>query len=346
MKQYKWDEWNLDEFKTLSYLNQDASKELIHSRMGRLFWVWKDDMMYKQRFARENGPYQARNLKFLRTVCPTARTVLDAGMNVASNTIEYATWAKEVHGFEPFPETFALAKENVDLNQHVELKGRYWDSKKYCSGHNPNHADGWFKLTDGSFASLQLTAKVTLYNEGLGDQPGILEMESHPNNAGQNCILTEKRRKVNKYSLHKVAVNTIDSFNFTDVDVIKIDCEGYERNVLIGASNTISTYRPIVQVEIEEPKCKKFGYSPNDLYDYFIKQIGNYSAYDYRGRKLPNTFIRIKGVIDVFFVPNEKSEHIVADTSDKKFPGMGANGFGKKKKDKPLQLFDTLFTQE
>jgi len=331
MKYFKWNEWDLEKFRSLSELNQDPSKELIHSRMGRLFWVWKDDLMYKQRFARENGPYQARNLKFLRTICPNALTIIDAGMNVGSNTIEYATWAKNVYGFEPVPETFILASENVKLNQHVELKGRYWDSKTQRSVHNPNHADGWFKQLDGTFASLALTADVKLYNEGLGDKEVFIDMEIHPNNAGQNCVLTDSRRSTSKYSRCQVKVNTIDSHNFVNVDIIKIDCEGYELNILNGGNATISKWRPIVQIEIEEPKCKKFGYSPNDIYDYFIQTIGNYSAYDYRGLRLPDKFTKIKGVIDIFFVPNEKSDNIIPDNTNKKFPGMGQNGFGKRR---------------
>ena len=41
----------------------------------------------------------------------------------------------------------------------------------------------------------------------------------------------------------------IDSFNFKDVDFIKIDVEGEEFNVLMGAINTIKKYRPIILYE-------------------------------------------------------------------------------------------------
>ena len=342
MKNYQWHEWDINHFKTLSTLNTDSTKELIHNRLGRLYWVWKGDALYVQRFARENGPYQGRNLKFLRSVKPNARTIVDVGMNVANNTMEYATWASNVIGFEPFPETYNLAVENIKLNQNVELKGRYWNTKDTKTEHTPNSPDGWYKDATGSFASLKMTANVVTYNVGLGDIPGMMEMEHHPNNAGHNCILTETRRDKTKYSLHQVQVNTLDSYGLEDVDCIKIDCEGYEFPVIKGAEQTIRRCRPIVQLEIVETQCKHFGYKPDDIWDFFINKIGNYGVYDFKGTRLPDNWQRLKGVMDRFFVPLELSSLINEDKSNKKHPGMGDKGFGKKKKPK---VNDTIFSE-
>lgn len=342
MKNYTWQEWDINHFKTLSNFNTDPTKELIHNRMGRLYWVTAGDALYVQRFARENGPYQGRNLKFLRKVLPNAKTIIDVGMNVANNTMEYATWAQNVHGFEPFPPTYALATENIELNKHVEVKGRYWDTKQVKTVLDPNHADGWFKKADGTFASLALTANIQTYNVGLGDVPGTFEMEDHPNNAGHNCILTEDRKGKTNYTLHTVTVNTLDSYNFTDVDIIKVDCEGYEFPILKGAVQTITANRPIVQLEMVEAQCKRFGYTPQDIADFFVNQIGNYGIYTFKGERLPDTWAKVKGIMDYFFVPLELAGSIVADTSV--HPGMGS---GKKKKDDQPTIANTeLFEEE
>lgn len=335
MKNYTWQEWDIDLFRTLSPLQNDTTKELIHNRMGRLYWVTKGDALYVQRFARENGPYQGRNLKFLRTVIPNARTIVDVGMNVANNTMEYATWAQDVHGFEPFPDTYAMAVENIQLNSHIELKGRYWDSKNICTRHDPNHEDGWFKLSDGSFASLAIVGKIHTHNEGLGESPGSFQMEHHPNNAGHNCILTEDRKDKTNYTLHTVTVNTLDSYNFENVDIIKVDVEGYEFPVLKGGEQTIRRCRPIVQLEMVETQAKKFGYTPQDIADFFVNKIGNYGIYTFRGEKLPDTWAKVKGIMDYFFVPDERAGNIVIDRSTS-HPGMGSNGFGKKRKSKNI----------
>ncbi len=49
-----------------------------------------------------------------------------------------------------------------------------------------------------------------------------------------------------------IDARTLDSFGFDDVDFIKIDVEGHERNVLAGASETIRRCRPTLLVEIEQ----------------------------------------------------------------------------------------------
>lgn len=343
MKNYQWHEWDINHFRTLGNLQNDPTKELIHNRMGRLYWVTKGDALYVQRFARENGPYQGRNLKFLRNVIPNARTIIDVGMNVANNTMEYATWGQDVHGFEPFPDTYQMALENINLNKHVELKGRYWDTRTVSTVHDPNHADGWYKLSNGQFASLAITGNIHTHNVGLGELPGSFQMEHHPNNAGHNCILTEDRKDKTNYVLHTVNVNTLDSYNFENVDIIKVDVEGYEFPVLKGGEQTIRKCRPIVQLEMVEAQAKKFGYTPQDIADFFINKIGNYGIYTFKGDKLPDTWAKVKGIMDYFFVPNELAGNIVVDNKTN-HPGMGNRGFGKKKKQS--NIAGELFTEE
>ena len=47
-------------------------------------------------------------------------------------------------------------------------------------------------------------------------------------------------------------VKTLDSYNFTDVDIIKIDVEGFEVPLLEGARETILSNRPWIQIEANE----------------------------------------------------------------------------------------------
>ena len=49
----------------------------------------------------------------------------------------------------------------------------------------------------------------------------------------------------------KVDCRTIDSFNFSNVGLIKIDVEGAEKEVLMGARNTIIDNRPNLIIENE-----------------------------------------------------------------------------------------------
>ena len=46
-----------------------------------------------------------------------------------------------------------------------------------------------------------------------------------------------------------IEIRTLDSYNFQDVDVIKIDVEGFEVPLLDGAKETILSNRPWIQIE-------------------------------------------------------------------------------------------------
>lgn len=49
-----------------------------------------------------------------------------------------------------------------------------------------------------------------------------------------------------------VLVTSIDSLEFTDVDFIQLDVEGYEPFILRGAKETIDLCRPVIQVEMHK----------------------------------------------------------------------------------------------
>ena len=47
-------------------------------------------------------------------------------------------------------------------------------------------------------------------------------------------------------------MRTLDSFGFTTIDLIKVDCEGYEVPILNGAKETILKNRPMMIVEQQD----------------------------------------------------------------------------------------------
>ncbi|MBK6851620.1 MAG: FkbM family methyltransferase [Burkholderiales bacterium] len=47
----------------------------------------------------------------------------------------------------------------------------------------------------------------------------------------------------------EVEVRTLDSFSFDEIDLIKIDCEGYEYPIVMGAIETLKRNRPVVVIE-------------------------------------------------------------------------------------------------
>jgi FkbM family methyltransferase len=267
-----------------------TQKILITNKIGRQMWVWDSDSFYTQRL--KAGPYQKQNLIHLRELCPNPRKILDIGMNIGMNTWEYATFAKEVHGFEPVPGTYQVALDNIALNK--------------------NHQDpnlGWWKNPDKSWASLAINT----YNVALGPVPGSVEMHIKKND-GHNRVANDNYTKLNGkpvkvntgYQRVQVPQHTLDSYNFTDVDIIKIDVEGYELQVLEGAVNTIAQNRPIVQIECVEIQPRAFGKTINDLMDYFTSK--NYVITLADGTIMPKKFQYAKKMMDRFMIPAERTD--------------------------------------
>lgn len=69
-------------------------------------------------------------------------------------------------------------------------------------------------------------------------------------------------RYIRRPEVRFVRTRAIDSFNFGDVGLIKIDVEGWEINVIRGARETIIREKPILMLEILKGN-----------YDYYIKEI-------------------------------------------------------------------------
>lgn len=61
-------------------------------------------------------------------------------------------------------------------------------------------------------------------------------------------------------------VRTIDSFEFSSCDFIKIDCEGYETYILEGAKETIERFTPVILMENKGYATERYGcISPEQL---------------------------------------------------------------------------------
>lgn len=86
---------------------------------------------------------------------------------------------------------------------------------------------------------LMLADKLTLHPIALGMQEGTVSIKTAPTSSGDSWVSGDG----------DIPMRTLDSFAFEHVDFIKIDCEGYEENVLRGAVATIDAWRPVIMVE-------------------------------------------------------------------------------------------------
>lgn len=147
-----------------------------------------------------------------------ARVVLDIGANSGVFALAAsAMGAREVHAFEPLARIHALMAGNFDLNRTAGL--RAW----HCAvGSN----DGSAKIFDPG-----------------GEQPTSASLSSEFASSHFGDI-----------GSHEVSVRSIDSFCrehcIQQVDLIKIDVEGYEAEALRGMREIVACSKPDMLMEV------------------------------------------------------------------------------------------------
>ena len=147
------------------------------------------------------------------------RTCLDIGAHCGLTTLRYAKHFKIVHSFEPLLYDFL-----VDNTKHL--------------------------------------LNVTAHNCAISDTNSIVEIYPNPWNSGggiipdeYNSYFIDKRYEGTNAQMpevEKILVEcfTIDQFNYTDVDLIKIDVEGHILPVIKGMMNTLIDNSPVLQIEM------------------------------------------------------------------------------------------------
>lgn len=122
----------------------------------------------------------------------------------------------------------------VDVGAHIGL----WS---YNMAHAFQHVYSFEPVPDfrDCFIANVRKPNVTLYPYALGEETEFVTMAVQKDNTGSTHVC----------GTGDVEVRTLDSFEFQDVDFIKIDCEGYELKVLKGARETLLRCRPALIVE-------------------------------------------------------------------------------------------------
>lgn len=302
--------------------NNDKFK-LVMNKFGRCYWLLGIDNLQGPRFSGNNVYYQGNNSRLIRTIYPNARRIIDIGANVGNNTIAYAEWAQYVESFEPTPTTLTMLKANIEIAKQSNLSGTYWRGDSYSGDFErlANAEAGWFTWK-GTHQPMNIVGNISIHECAATNRNiGTIGVQDHPEHGGHNfTIYNGTQVKKDQYVVN-VPCRTIDSFNFEDVDAIKIDVEGSELFVIEGAQSTISKYRPSVQVEIVPDQCARYGYQPQDLYDFFAERdyvcvcaVRKPANAEQRklglhfGKDIGMKHIQIPKYMDRLFVPREVHE--------------------------------------
>jgi FkbM family methyltransferase len=81
--------------------------------------------------------------------------------------------------------------------------------------------------------------------------------------------------KVSEEGVRNIPTFTLDQLALTKCDFILLDCEGYEPNVILGAMETITIFKPVIIVETYTDEIGQLlsplGYSIKGTIDHFDK---------------------------------------------------------------------------
>jgi hypothetical protein len=94
---------------------------------------------------------------------------------------------------------------------------------------------------------------------------------------GETPLRFRYDNKSGEYEVFEVDCKKLDTvvneMNLKKIDYIKIDTEGSERNILLGAEETLKEYKPSILMEFETQNTSQFGYEREELIE-LLKSYG------------------------------------------------------------------------
>jgi FkbM family methyltransferase len=106
-------------------------------------------------------------------------------------------------------------------------------------------------------------ANVTLHACALGDREDMISIITAPTSSGDS--------RVNGPG--DIPMHTLDSMGITDVDLVKVDAEGFELFILMGAVETLKRDLPVIVVEQKPGHAVKYGLGDRDAIP-FLESLG------------------------------------------------------------------------
>ena len=166
---------------------------------GRSFAMWKDS-----HYIFKDGIYEYPLIKWCEQYLRPTSTFVDIGAHMGTYSVLLAERCQQVIAFEASKKTYQCLQESVVANQ--------------------------------------LEEKIEVYNVALGEEAGRMTLRAVSEDGGCSSLLPQaiEATRMEVYSQEEVTVVTLDSFaHLQQVDFIKIDVEGWELEVLKGASYTL-----------------------------------------------------------------------------------------------------------
>ena len=173
----------------------------------------------------------------------------------------YGWWLpKEDQHFEGyFSQSVQVGDKRLYQPQHIDRCFYHIKNRKHTAIDIGGHCGFWSFYLGGNFKKVYAFEPVEIFREcfkkniphgnvellpvALGNENGFVSMNVELENTGATHVSS------NTNDLNKVELKKLDDYELTNVDFIKIDVEGYENQVVLGAKETLLRNKPIIIVE-------------------------------------------------------------------------------------------------
>ena len=188
---------------------------MIKTRYGEMEVPGDDDTI--GRSLKEYGEWAQQEIELLLSLLNPGAVILDVGAFIGTHTLAFASIeGATVYSFEPQPVAFELLNKTIQQNN---------------------------------------IKNVRLYNAALSQEPGAIFITSEgalssAENLGSFSLANKRNTDAGTVGeATKVELITIDELRLETCNLIKIDAEGMEHLVLLGASRALMQLRPLIYAE-------------------------------------------------------------------------------------------------
>ena len=197
-----------------------------------------------------SGDEAVPEFSVIKPICRqlTSGVLVDVGANIGVYTLLLRSISPlPIIAYEPQPFLFKLLQSNIAYNELPDVKTR----NVACGSRR-----GQLDFSIGINGAVVLKATKTKKNvSGTSLTALDLEQEARITQAGDTVV--------------GVPVTTLDEdlADVPSVTLLKIDCEGFEYEVLRGAANLIRRHRPWLVLEVHPTQLEEFGHSTEEILD-------------------------------------------------------------------------------
>jgi FkbM family methyltransferase len=256
-------------------ISQTLSTACVRMRMGHEMLV--DLRSDTESRAYYLGDFDTEDIRSaLRLIRPDS-TVLDVGANIGFWSIPLArhlTGEGCLHAFEPVPSNCNRLAENVRRNS--------------------------------------LESTIHIHQSGLSDQNRSLQISlredfANGSETGNAAIVIDSDDL--RFRCAEIRVNRLDdlfdSLGVGSIDFIKADIEGHEPKFLVGATNVVHRFRPILYLEINRPYYERQSGDPLAVFEDWLSVNSYCAALRKKGKWHLDAVHNCKPMDNVFFLPSE-----------------------------------------